>query len=478
MRNPKLQVDSIREILQLRSEAKAMSIISKKLGISKSTVHNVVKCCQSVLDKGCLISITDSELLATVYPKEKSEPNFDSLLRQGSAKKASGKALHELYLNQVSGRAYEYSSFMERYNDWLESKTEPSTKDSRQGILYCEYVILQNANVDIETGELRHAILFLAQQSMTDNALIGICNKNDYSTLYAMLVHACNNANESVHKVEVRFHNSVFNSIQKDLPTNFKSLQNGQVEVIERVSRRSKSHFKQLIEVAQTFKGTYDGNMQNYCSKLGLHYRETMNKNSALSLIEVTAKDLLVAKTDLPLTRLKTFKVSKAQLITITELRKVISVPMELTGKKVQVAYNDERAIIKMPNGRTIIHHFNHTDNSYYYDSGDSANSSKYYINPEHIPVTKEELSRYATWIPTSLDISKSIDLHFHRIISELIALSDIPQRRYSLVNYLINKANNWPAKQLGNICKNWLNDQSSKMHVLLDMLERTPHKP
>lgn len=474
MRPSKLNAESIRKVLQLRIEAKSVGVISKALKMSKSTVHKVITYCDSILDSQKLHITSNDEIFALVYKNEKVEPDFEKLYYRDENKKVSVKKLYRQYQKQVKGKAFGYTTFIKKYNNWLKSSF-PREKTKQYGMLNCEYVILENAALDTKTGELQKAVVFFAQQTLTDNILVGICNKNDYSTLYAMLVYACRNANEAVQKVNVRFHNSVFNSINNDLAANFQSLQDNKIQIVKRVSRRSKSPLSQVIGYAQAFTKNYYGKISSFCTNFISYCQEQgyMQVNSSIN--EITNKAILESKSELPLTRLKTFKVNKAQLTTIPEFKKIISLPMEFTGKKVRVAYDDNRAIARTPDSRTVIHHFTPTDNSYLVESIYSSLSSKYYINPEHIPVTECELKSFGDWIPTSLSISKDINNYLHTIVSELLNETDMPQRHYSLVNYLINKSKGKPEELLGNTLKEWIDDERTTMHELISQLDTLP---
>ena len=476
MRPSKLNAESIRKVLQLRSEAKSVGVISKSLKISKSTAHKVITSCDSALSKKKLHITTDDELLTLVYNRV--EPDFEQLYYLDIRNKASVKSLYTHYLKHTKGKTYGYTTFLKKYKDWSKSSPLPEKTKPQYGVLNCEYVVLKNAALDTETGELKKAVMFFAQQTLTDNILVGICEKNDYSTLFAMLVYACHNASESVKKVDVRFHNSVFNSINNDLAANFQNLQDNKIQIVKRVSRRSRSPFSQLINQAQEFRNKDCGKISSFCPNFISYCQRQGYIRPDSSINEITSKAILKSKSELPLTRLKAFKVNKAQLTTITELSKVISFPMELTGKKVRVAYDDNRAIARTPDNRTVIHHFHHPDNSYHFESMDSSANSKYYINPEHLPVTEAELKMFGNWIPASFNASESIHKHLHSIVCELLNKTEMPQRNFSLVNYLINMAKDKPKDLLDNALKEWVGDELSSVHELIKQLNKLPRDP
>ncbi|WP_304636272.1 MULTISPECIES: hypothetical protein [Pseudoalteromonas] len=473
MRYSKLDAEIIRKVLQLRGEAKSVGVISKSLRISKSTAHKVITSCDSALSKKKLQNITDDELLTLVY--QRVEPDFEQLYYLDIRNKASVKSLYTHYLKHTKGKTYGYTTFLKKYKDW--SKSSPLPKKTRQqyGVLNCEYVVLKNAALDTETGELKKAVIFFAQQTLTDNILVGICEKNDYSTLFAMLVYACHNASESVIKVDVRFHNSVFNSINNDLAANFQSLQGNKIQIVKRISRRTRSPFLQLRSQAQEFSNKYCGKISSFCPNFISYCQQQGYIRPDSSINEITSTAILKSKAELPLTRLKTFKVNKAQLATIAELNKVISLPMELTGKKVRVAYDDNRAIVRTPDNRTVIHHFHHPDNSYRFESMYSSTNSKYYINPEHLPVTEAELKMFGSWIAASFKTSEGIHKHLHSIVCELLNKTEMPQLNFSLVNYLINMAKDKPKDLLDNALNEWVNDELSSVHELIKQLNKRP---
>ena len=162
----------IRDVLRLHFSA----------GLSIREIHRSTKVSvgsiQTLLSKAKVMSLSwplpdeldDAQLARRFYPqadtrhaKRFQEPDWADLRKQLSRKGVTKLLLWEEYTQQYPNRCYSYSQFCDRYLHWLKKQRRSMRQHHRAGeVLFVDYAGQTMPVVNPQTGEIRHAQIFVA----------------------------------------------------------------------------------------------------------------------------------------------------------------------------------------------------------------------------------------------------------------------------------------------------------------------------
>ena len=167
----------IREVLRLHFSA----------GLSIREIHRSTKVSvgsiQTLLSKAKVMNLSwplpdeldDAQLARRFYPqadtrhaKRFQEPDWADLRKQLSRKGVTKLLLWEEYTQQYPNRCYSYSQFCDRYLHWLKKQRRSMRQHHRAGeVLFVDYAGQTMPVVNPQTGEIRHAQIFVAAMGVS-----------------------------------------------------------------------------------------------------------------------------------------------------------------------------------------------------------------------------------------------------------------------------------------------------------------------
>jgi transposase len=183
MPKKRTSMTNIKEVLRLKYECGLSTRrIAACSNVSRSTISEVlIRFEQSDLHWPLPDNCSDTELAQVLYhekaaDKSKVMPDFAQCFIELKRKSMTKQLLWEEYLEQYQGRAYRYSQFCEYYRRWLSTQKRSMRQLHLAGDkLFIDYCGPTIPVVNLDTGEVRHAQIFVATLGASNYTYVEAC---------------------------------------------------------------------------------------------------------------------------------------------------------------------------------------------------------------------------------------------------------------------------------------------------------------
>lgn len=166
----RIALPRILDVLRLDTESDLSErAIARSLSLSPSTVGNILARAKEAgltwpvpahLDERKVESMLFPK--ATGRPKKRTEPDWNHLYQESKRKGVTLQLLWLEYKNQ-NPEGYQYSQFCERFNQWRKTQQLTLRQEHKAGEkLFIDYTGPTIPVIDVETGEIKEAQLFVA----------------------------------------------------------------------------------------------------------------------------------------------------------------------------------------------------------------------------------------------------------------------------------------------------------------------------
>lgn len=162
----------IRDVLRLHYSA-GLSIrqINQSSKVSVGSIQSLLKKAEQLnLTWPLPESMDDSQLARLFYPQSDTRsssrfqvPDWADVRKQLTMKGVTKHLLWEEYTQQFPNRCYSYSQYCDRYLNWLKKQRRSMRQHHKAGdVLFVDYAGQTMPIVDSQTGEVKHAQIFVA----------------------------------------------------------------------------------------------------------------------------------------------------------------------------------------------------------------------------------------------------------------------------------------------------------------------------
>lgn len=467
MANKTITMSNVRQIIKLYSQQMGKKKIGERLGMSKNTVKLYIRQFHALkTTKEELFKLSDFELNKLFHPPQ-SAPASDRMRHlyeffptMAGPMRRPGMTVSQQYQQYKAKHtdAFGETSFYFYYNLWRKKVNPTMHIEHKVGDkMYVDYAGTTLPYVDIDTGELKNAQVFIAILGWSQYAYVEAMPSQTVEDFIA----ACENA--------IRYFKGVPLAI---VPDNLKSAvikasryepqvnenfnafaEHYGASVLPARSRKpqDKAHVENMVKLA--YQKIYTHLPENQIVPLKELNEQIWIQLTLLNDAPLTGKSC--SRTDqwmqelsslqaLPDTyyemrKIKQVTVLKNGHIYLNEDQHYYSVPYELIGKKLSLHYS--RTEVKIYSKYELVASHKRTRSPHNYDT-----------NPAHMP----SQHRYVTeWSPAFfIGKAKSIDPIVEHYITQVLEKKQHPEQSYKACMGILSMAKRVGNKRLINACK------------------------
>ena len=467
MANKSISMSKVRQIIKLYAQAMGKKRIAERLGMSKNTVKLYIDHFKQLKTPWSELSkLTDFELNKIFHPPKDTPfndrmqqlydffPNMEKELRKRGM--TIGRQYDEFKASNPQG--YGETAFYEYFRKWCKKVNSSMHIEHKVGDkMYVDFAGATMPYVDIETGEIKEAQVFVAILGWSQYPYVEAMKNQTIEEFIA----ACENALRYFQGVPLAIVpdnlKSAVNKANRYEPTvneNFKAFADhyGMSILAARARKpQDKAHVENMVKLAyQNIYVSLPENTIMTLDELNVHIKQPLAKfsNALFTGKECSRYDLwlmeLSSLQPLPaeyyeMRKIKQVTVMKNGHVYLNEDQHYYSVPYALIGKKLRMQYSRSEVVLYLHYQLVASHKRNRSPHNYSTDLS--------HLSAQH---------RYvAEWSPAFfMEKAKAIGPDVEYYISQVLARKQHPEQNYKSCSGILSFAKRVGHARLINACK------------------------
>lgn len=444
MANTSTSMSKVRQIIKLYCQQMGKKKIGERLGMSKHTVKLYIDHFRSLQrTKEDLFKLTDFELNKLFHPPKESPVSgrlktlldFFPVMETQLRRRGMTVSKQFRIFNSLHQDSYRETSFYKYYNQWSKKVNPTMHIEHKVGDkMYVDYAGETLTYVDIDTGEIRQAQVFVAILGWSQYAYVEAMVSQTVEEFIAACEHALHFfKGVPLAIVPDNLKSAVIKAIKYEpiVNENFKAFADHYgMSVLPARSRKpqDKAHVENMVKIS--YQNIYTNLPEKQLVTLGALNEQIGAELSKLNDAPLTGKECsrsdqwqmelsalqLLPATVYELRKIKQVTVMKNGHVYLSDDQHYYSVPYELIGKKLKLHYSRSQIELYMAYQLIATHKRVRSPHNYTTDPA--------HIPAQHLYVTE--------WSPTFfLEKAKAIDPVVENYIAQVLAKKQHPEQAY-----------------------------------------------